>query len=573
MKRIIVPAALLLLLAGCVFVVHGSRAYDVRDRDFASAALEADPALETITSADFLAHVRTLASDEFEGRAPGTPGEERTVAYLTRQFQEMGLAPGNPDGTYLQEVPLVGLKGTPSGSIAAGGKTITFEFPRDAVALTRRFVAAADVEDSEVVFVGYGIVAPEYGWDDYKGLDVRGKTIVMLVNDPPVPDPKDPAQLDASVFKGRAMTYFGRWTYKYEIAAEKGAAAAFIVHQSGPAGYPWSVVEKSWSQEVFDIDTPDENRGRAAVEGWITLEKAKELCAAAGKDFDALEAAARSRDFVPVPLDARARFHVDCEVRRVGSRNVVAKLVGSDPVLRGEWIVYTAHWDHLGRSADAEGDGIFNGAVDNATGTAGLLEIAEAFREGPPPQRSVLFLAVTAEEKGLLGSKWYAEHPLFPLEKTLANINMDSLNTWGRTSDVISIGYGQSTLDEILVALAADEGRTVKPDPQPEKGTYYRSDHFEFAKVGVPALYADTGIEVLGKPPGWGMERSEQFTAHDYHQASDEIRDDWDLSGAVQDLRLLARVGRAIADGDHWPEWKSGSEFKARREAQLRRSP
>jgi len=476
----------------------------------------------------------------------------------------------------VQAVPLVGLTAKPSGSIAVQGaesKTIAFSFPADAVALSRRHEPTVDVKDSEVVFVGYGIVAPEYGWDDYKGVDVRGKTIVMLVNDPPVPDSKDPKKLDDSVFKGRAMTYYGRWTYKYEIAAEKGAAAALIVHQDGPAGYPWSVVDKSWSREVFDIETPDGNKGRAAVEGWITLDKALELFGASGKDFRALEASAASKDFAPVPLPAKATFHVESQVRKVDSKNVVAKVEGSDPALREELVIYSAHWDHLGKSEGMPGDNIFNGAVDNASGTAGLLEIAKAFVHGPRPKRSVLFLSVTSEEKGLLGSRWYATHPLYPLGKTLADVNMDSLNTWGRTSDIISVGYGQSTLDELLVDVAGKANRTVKPDPQPEKGAYYRSDHFEFAKVGVPALYADGGVDVIGQPPGWGLAKGDAFTAKDYHQPSDEVKPDWDLSGAVADLELLVAVGWAIADGNTWPAWKEGSEFKARRDAMLRGSP
>ena len=557
----------LVLLPACIVVLEGSS-----PRPAASKAGPGRTGGTAIDPAAVLARIRTLASDEFEGRGPATPGEEKTVAYLTREFEELGLAPGNPDGTYVQAVPLVGMKATPTGAIDAGARKIGLEVPREAVLLTRRFEPSVDVADSDVVFVGYGIVAPEYGWDDYKGVDVHGKTIVMLVNDPPVPDPQDPTRLDDSVFKGRGMTYFGRWTYKYEIAKEKGAAAALIVHQDKPAGYPWSVVEKSWTVEVFDIDTPDGNKDRAAVEGWITLEKAEELFAACGKDFRALEAAASARDFAPVALGAKARFHVENAVRHVPSRNVVARVEGSDPALASECVVYSAHWDHLGVRDAGEGDRICNGAVDNASGTAGLLEIARAFKAGPPPKRSVLFLAVTAEEKGLLGSKWYAEHPLVPLEKTLANVNMDSLNTWGRTSDVVSIGYGQSTLDEVLVELAAEQGRTVKPDPEPEKGLYYRSDHFEFAKVGVPALYADSGLEMIGKPPGWGLERVAEYTAQRYHQPADEIQEGWDLSGAAQDLELLVRLGRAIADGERRPEWKDGSEFKARREAMLRGS-
>jgi Zn-dependent M28 family amino/carboxypeptidase len=558
-----VSIALLPLLSACVVVVHDEKPGSAGGKP---ASTIADP----ISASSLLDRIRVLSSDEFEGRGPGTPGEEKTIAYLAKEFQALGLEPGNSDGTYLQKVPLVGLKATPAGSFAVGEKAIALEFPKDAVAVTHRFVPQADVQDSDVVFVGYGVVAPEYHWDDYKGVDVRGKTIVMLVGDPPVPDPKDPSKLDDAVFKGRAMTYYGRWTYKYEIAAEKGAAAAVIVHQDGPAGYPWSVVQSSWSREVFDIDTPDQNQGRAAVEAWITLDKAKELCSACGKDFAALEASSRTREFAPVALSARARFHLETAIRRVESHNVVAKVPGSDPALRDECVVYTAHWDHLGKDESLSGDKIFNGAVDNASGTAGLLEIAKAMRRGPSTKRSVLFLSVTAEEKGLLGSRWYAAHPILPLEKTLADINMDSLNPWGRTSDVIEVGFGQSTLDDVLIAAAAEQGRSVSAEPQPEKGAYFRSDHFEFAKVGVPALYADSGVEFLGKPPGWGIAKGDEFTSRDYHKPSDEVKPDWDLSGAVEDLELLVRVGRKVADGDRRPEWKEGSEFRARREAMLR---
>ncbi len=565
--------ALLLLFPACVVVLHDTSANRPPSRAIADA-MQPDA---SIAAPRLLERISILASDEYEGRAPGTVGEEKTVGYLVNEFKNIGLSPGNPDGTFVQAVPLVGLTATPSGSIAVQGtgqgatpETIAFEFPNDAVALSRRVQPSIDVKDSDVVFVGYGVVAPEYGWDDYKGVDVRGKTIVMLVNDPPVPDPKDPTKLDDSVFKGRATTYYGRWTYKYEIAAEKGAAAALIVHQTGPAGYGWNVVQQSWNCEVFDIETPDGNQGRAAVEAWITLDKAKELFAACGKDFGALEAAAATRAFAPVSLGARANFHVATQVRKVASKNVVARLEGSDPSLRNELVIYTAHWDHLGVLPNAKGDAIRNGAVDNASGTAGLLEIARAFANGPRPKRSLLFLSVTAEEKGLLGSRWYATHPLYPLERTLADMNMDSLNTWGRTSDIVSVGYGQSTLDELLVEQAGAVGRTVKPDPLPEKGAYYRSDHFEFAKVGVPALYADGGVDVIGKPPGWGLAKGEEFTKHDYHQPSDEVKPDWDLSGAVQDLELLVGVGRAIADGETWPAWKDGSEFKARRDAMVR---
>ena len=389
-----------------------------------------------------------------------------------------------------------------------------------------------------------------------------------MINDPPVPDPNDPTKLDESMFKGRAMTYYGRWTYKYEIAAEKGAAAAVIVHQEGPAGYPYEVVSGSWGRENFDLDHEDKNMSRAAVESWIRLEKAHELFSACGKDFDALARSAASKDFKPVALGAQASFHIDNTLRHVDSQNVVAMLTGSDPKLRDEFVVYSAHWDHLGRNDALKDDPIFNGAVDNASGVAGLIEIAQAFAR-ERPSRSILFLAVTAEEKGLLGSKWYVEHPLHPLARTLADINMDGLNFWGKTRDIIDVGLGQSTLDDLLARCAADSQRVVAPDAEPEKGYFYRSDHFEFAKRGVPALDADAGVELIGKPAGEGLRKRNEYTAHDYHKPSDEVKPDWDLRGAVDDLKLLYEVGWSVAQASEWPRWKDGSEFKERREKML----
>jgi Zn-dependent M28 family amino/carboxypeptidase len=427
------------------------------------------------------------------------------------------------------------------------------------------------VENSDVVFVGYGVVAPEYGWDDYKDVDVRGKTIVMLINDPAVPDPADPAKLDEAIFKGKAMTYYGRWTYKYEIASEKGAAAAILVHETGPAGYPFQVVVGSWGRENFDVPAADKNAGRPAIEAWITLDTAKALLQAAGQDFDALKKAAVSRDFQPVPLDARARFSARNTLRRVKSRNIAAKLEGSDPKVKDELVVYTAHWDHLGKDDALKGDKVYNGAADNASGVAMMLEIAEGFIQIPGrPRRSILFLAVTAEEKGLLGAKWYAEHPLYPLTKTLADINMDVINLWGRTRDVTSVGQGLSTLDDVLAAAAKGQGRVVRGDPEPEKGTYYRSDHFEFAKLGVPALNAKGGVDFLGKPAGYGLKKRDEYTQLDYHKVTDEVKPDWDLSGAVDDARLLLEVGYRVAQGDEFPTWKDGAEFKARRDAMMK---
>jgi Zn-dependent M28 family amino/carboxypeptidase len=545
---------------------------DTTKNDVAPAAsAEIKPALEGITSDDLLRHIKVLASDEYEGRAPGTKGEELTVNFLTEQFKRFGLKPGNPDGTYSQKVPLVGFTPQTTASFTVASKLMALA-AEDYLARSQRFVPEVRVQNSDLVFVGYGVVAPEYGWDDFKGLDVKGKTIVMLVNDPAIPDPNDPSKLDEKIFKGRAMTYYGRWTYKYEIASEKGAAAAIIVHETGPAGYPFAALA-SWRQENFGIKTPDNNMGRVAVESWITDGKAKQLFAAAGQDFEALKRAALSRDFKPVPLNARANFTIKTALREVSSTNVIAKLEGSDAKLKEEYVIYTAHWDHMGRDPKLQGDQIFNGALDNASGTAGLLELAEAFSKlSPAPRRSILFLAVTAEEKGLLGAKYYAENPLYPLERTLANINMDGLNQWGRTKDVVVIGYGNSTLDDLLVETASAQGRTVKPDPEPEKGFFYRSDHFEFAKQGVPALYTDEGTDFIGKREGYGMQKRKEYTERDYHKVSDEVKPDWDLSGAAEDLKLLFQVGHRVAQGDKWPEWKSGTEFKARREEALKRA-
>jgi Zn-dependent M28 family amino/carboxypeptidase len=535
-----------------------------------AAALQ--PALQSITARELLRHIQVLSSDTYEGRAPGSAGERYTVEYLIEQFKDMHMKPGNPDGTYVQQVPLVGFRTKATGSIEVGGQTIDLKFPDDWVAVSRRFTPEEKVNDSEVVFVGYGVVAPEYGWDDYKGVDVRGKTIVMLVNDPAVPDPANPEQLDPNAFKGTAMTYYGRWTYKYEIASEKGAAAALIVHETEPAGYPYQVVVGSWGRENFDIPSADRNAHRPAVEAWITLDKAKQLFKAAGKDFDELKHAAVRKDFRPVPLGARARFEVRNTTREIQSQNVLARLEGSDPKLKDEYVVYTAHWDHLGRDETLAGDQIYNGAADNASGVASLLEIAQGFsRLNPPPRRSILFLSVTAEEKGLLGAKYYASHPLYPLERTLANINMDGINLWGRTTDIVAIGLGNSTLDDLLTAAAAARGRVVTPDSEPEKGFFYRSDHFEFAKQGVPALDPDSGMKFVGKPADYGKRKRDEYTQNDYHKPSDEVKPDWDLSGAVEDLQLLLEVGYRVAQGTSYPEWKPGTEFRAKREAMLKR--
>ena len=560
------------LAAACVFVLGGCDTTG----DGAGTATRDDevisPALESITADDLTAHIDVLAADSLEGRAPGSAGEEKTVAYLEAQFRALGLEPGNPDGTFVQDVPLVGITTDAQATMLVDGEPISLAFPESFVGVTRRVVPEIHIADSDVVFVGYGVVAPEYGWDDFKDVDVAGKTIVMLVNDPAIPDPSNAEQLDTTMFRGDAMTYYGRWTYKYDIASEKDAAAAIIVHETGPAGYPWEVVTGSWGLENFDIASPDGNAGRVAVEAWITDSRARELFSAAGLDFDSLKAAALQSDFRPVTLpNTLASFDVSTQTREVASRNVIAKIEGADPEHADEFIVYTAHWDHLGRDTTLEGDQIYNGALDNATGTAGLIELAEAFTALPTaPRRSILFLAVTAEEKGLLGAKYYAENPLYPLERTLANINIDGLNQWGRTSDIVVVGYGNSTLEDVLAEAAITQMREIRPDPEPEKGFFYRSDHFEFAKQGVPALYTDQGTAYLDRPAGYGQQKRDEYTANDYHKPSDEVKPDWDLSGAIEDVQLLFRVGFSVAGADAYPEWREGTEFRARREAMLR---
>jgi Zn-dependent M28 family amino/carboxypeptidase len=530
------------------------------------------PALDVITPDSLLAHIKILASDEFEGRAPGAKGEELSVKYISEQFARIGLKPGNPDGTYIQEVPLAGITSEPVMSFTVGEKKTDLKFPDDYVASSARLQSDIKINNADVVFVGYGVVAPEYGWDDYKDVDVRGKTILMLINDPAIPDPKDPKKFDDKMFKGKAMTYYGRWTYKYEIAAQKGAAAAVIIHETEPAAYPYSVVKTSWAKENFELDQPNKNMDAVQVRSWITLDVAKKLLADSGQDFDALKKAAIKRDFRPIALKAKANISIKQTVRSFKSHNVLGKLEGSDPKLKDEWVVYTAHWDHLGRHLDLPGDQIFNGAIDNASGVASVIQLGAAFvKLNPPPKRSVLFMATTAEEAGLLGAKFYAEHPLYPLEKTLADINIDTVNPWGKTRDIEDLSNNNSTLDDMLAAAAKRNGRVLKPNSQPEKGGFYRADHFEFSKLGVPALYIGGGKEVIGKPAEFGQQKKDDYTAHHYHQVSDEVNPEWDLSGAAQDMQLLFEVGYQVANGNKFPEWKSGTEFKAKRDQMLKK--
>jgi Zn-dependent M28 family amino/carboxypeptidase len=522
-----------------------------------------------------LDHTKVLSSDEYEGRFPGTKGEDLSIAYIKDQFKKVGVKPGNTDGTYLQNVPLVGITPDPKVTLtlAKAGKSAQLKFKDDFVAWTKRVANTAGLDRSELVFAGYGVQAPEFNWDDFKGANLKGKTIVVLVGDPPVPDPADPTKLDPQTFGGRAMTYYGRWTYKYEMGAKLGAAGVLIVHETDPAGYPFSVVQGK-TGEQFDLIAPDKNMSRAAVEGWIPVEQARKIFAIAGKDYDSLKKQALARDFKPVPLGVTATMTLHNTIRTIDSHNVVGRIQGSDPRLKDEYVIYTAHWDHFGIGAPVNGDRIYHGAQDNATGIGGLIEVGRAFAAMPTtPKRSILLLAVTAEEQGLIGSGYYATNPIYPLAKTVAVINMDALNVHGRTKDLTVTGLGNSDLDDYAIAVAKDQGRVVRADPAPEKGGYYRSDHFPFAKQGVPALASGGGIEYTGKDPDYGRKLRDAYTANDYHKPSDIVRPDWDMSGAAEDLQFYWMVGYRVAQADKFPEWKVGTEFRALREAQLKAQP
>ena len=523
-------------------------------------------AKRSITSGDLAADIAVLASDEFEGRGPASKGEELTLQFLKEEFEKLGLGPGNGD-SYFQEVPLVEMTHDPGAGLLvwADATTTRLIYRQEYVAWTKRVVSMTSLDRSQLVFAGYGIVAPEYDWNDYEGLDVKGKTVVLLVNDPGY------ATGDSTLFNGRAMTYYGRWTYKLEEAARQGAEGAFIIHETDPAGYPWEVVHNSWTGPQFDLVAEDNNLSRCAVEGWFTEEVARNLFQQAGKDFDALKELAATRDFQPVPLNLRLSLTLTNTIHRTTSHNVLALLPGRNRP--DEVVIYTAHWDHLGKDPSLRGDQIYNGALDNATGVAGLLELAEAFsRLGRRPARSVLFLAVTAEEQGLLGSRYYATHPVFPLEKTVAVINMDGLNIFGPMKDVTVIGYGNSELDDYVDAAARRQRRKVRPDPEAEKGYYYRSDHFSFAREGVPALYLDSGIDHVEHGEAWTREQIDRYTAERYHKVTDEFDPTWDLSGAVDDLRLFFTIGQRLSRERAFPNWREGMEFKALRDSMMQKS-
>ncbi|WP_432770298.1 MAG: M28 family peptidase [Sphingopyxis sp.] len=504
---------------------------------------------------------KELSSDAYEGRAPGTPGEEKTVAYIIKKYTEAGLQPGN-NGSWTQDVPLVEITASNATPLTfTGGKTpVTAQYASDYVAFSYRVTPKTEIKDSDVVFVGYGINAPEKGWNDYAGLDVKGKTVVVLVNDPDWQTAEAKGE-----FNGRAMTYYGRWSYKYEEAARQGAAAVLIVHDTEPAAYGWNVVESSNTGTQYLADSKTGGADQTLANGWIQLPKAKELFASAGQDFDKLREAAKQKGFKPVALTGvKANFGFDNQISKKMSRNVIGVLPGAKRP--EEYVLYTGHWDHLGRCTPVAGDDICNGAVDNASGIAGLVTLAQAFKQAGAPDRSIVFLAVTAEESGLLGSKYYAENPVYPLAQTVGGVNMDALNSVGPAKDIVVVGSGKSELDAYVAKLAQMEGRTVKEEPTPEKGFYYRSDHFSFAKLGVPMFNFGSGDELVDGGIEAGKAASEDYEKNRYHAPADEYEAITNWDGMMSDLRLYYAAGRMLAMTEAWPNWNEGDEFRAARD-------
>ncbi|TXS95772.1 M28 family peptidase [Parahaliea maris] len=524
-----------------------------------SGQASAAPAL----SLDTMKNVtRELSSDAFEGRAPGSAGEEKTMALLQKEFSAAGLQPGNGD-SWFQDVPLVQItaENVSNLTVSGGKENLSFAYGPDMVVGTYRVTPNIDVANSEVVFVGYGINAPEKGWNDYAGIDVKGKTVIILVNDPDY----ETEGLEGP-FNGRAMTYYGRWTYKYEEAARQGAAAALIVHDTMPAAYGWNVVESSWSGPQHVADADNGHMDATKVNGWLQLEAARKILASAGQDLDTLTASAKRPGFKAVDLGLKASLSFDNDIEKQSSKNVVGILPGSKRP--DEYVLYTAHWDHLGRcGADETGDDICNGAIDNATGTAALVALAQAHAAAGPAERTLVFLAVTAEESGLLGSESYAANPIFPLAQTVGGVNMDAFSMAGPAKDVIVIGKGKSELDAYLERALKEEGRVATTEPTPEKGYYYRSDHFSFAKRGVPMIYFEGGEDLVEGGHAAGRATAEDYTVHRYHGPKDEFNEDWDWRGTMADLKLYYRIGRELAGTSAWPNWVDGDEFRAIRDA------
>ena len=554
----LVPAAAGLLLAACQSKPSTSEtattaATEAEPTDTASVAAPNDG----ITPALLAQHIQVLASDAYQGRRPFTAGEEKATTYLAAEFKKLGLQPG-ANGSYFQAVPLVEIAGKPDSiaTVTGNGKTLQLKYRADFMFLTEQEKPVIDIQNSPLVFAGYGVTAPEYQWDDYAGLDVKGKTVVVLINDP------GNAGNDTTLFKGKAMTYYGRWGYKYEEAARHGATGLLIIHDTQPASYPWTVVQSSNGGAKLHPQTPDHGARKVALEGWMTLDAAKRLFTAAGQNYEEAYAAANQRGFKGKALGLNLSTTIHNKITRKTSKNVVAVLPGT--TRSKEYILYSAHWDHLGIGKAVAGDSIYNGALDNASGCAGLLAIATGFVRAPEkPQRSIVFLAVTGEEQGLLGSDYYAQHPLFPVASTVADINMDELLAFGPMRDLTITGYGQSELDEYARAAAKEQNRYVIPYQHPETGSFYRSDHFSFAKVGVPALYAKGEFESRLHGKAFAEKQRKDFEANNYHQPSDQYDPAWDLRGAAQDARLLFRIGQKLASETTFPKWKAGSEFKA----------
>jgi Zn-dependent M28 family amino/carboxypeptidase len=545
-------AAAALALAGCE-AMSGSAGIDGMDIPAVEPGQLSEATMKDVT--------RTLSSDEFEGRMPGSAGEEKTIALLSERFKAAGLKPGNGD-SWVQEVPLIEITGKDYAPLAITGKgtNLSFDFRKDWVGVTYREEAATTLKDSELVFVGYGINAPERGWNDYAGLDVKGKTVVILVNDPDW-------QADSleGPFNGRAMTYYGRWTYKYEEAARQGAAGALIVHQTDPASYGWNVVESSWTGPQAYAQRGPNAPPLTQMNGWLTEDAARKVLTAAGQDLDALTKAAQVKGFKPVPLGLTLSTSFASEFRSFISHNIIGILPGSEAP--DEYVMHTAHWDHLGRCTPApDGDDICNGAIDNATGTAALVALAEAHAKAGPARRTLVFMAVTAEESGLLGAKYYAENPIFPLAQTVGGINMDAFQVAGPAKDVTVVGPGKSQLDAFLDAALRADGRVATPNPKPEAGYYYRSDHFAFAKLGVPMLYIDGGEDLIDGGKEAGAAVAKDYTENRYHGPKDEFNEAWDWSGVMADLQLYYRIGRSLAMSTSWPNWNEGDEFKGVRD-------
>jgi len=519
------------------------------------------PEKPSISAADIGRRIETLADDRFEGRAPGTTGGQMAAQYIADEMKAAGIAPFGKDGTYFQPITLTETTIVDGSFMKIGD--VEYEFQENSVYWTKRYQDSVSVKDSELVFVGYGIVAPEYDWNDYAGMDVTGKTVVMFVNDPGF------ATKDDALFNGNAMTYYGRWTYKYEEAARQGAAAAIIVHETAPASYGWNVVSDSWAGGQIDLVRPDKGASRAAVESWLTIEASRDLFSAAGMDFDAMKTAASTQGFTPVAMGGlKLDAHINNKISTVESRNVIGVVKGTK--YPDEYVMYMGHWDHLGKKPVAEGeDGIYNGAVDNATGTAAIIEIGEAFAAAPA-ERSVIIVAVTAEESGLLGSAYYGEDPIVPLNKTVAGINIDAMLPLGRTKDMMVIGYGASELDGLLEAVIKPRGMYIIPDPKPEAGYYYRSDHISLAKKGVPFLYADAGIDHEVKGKEYGTEFGEDYTVNRYHAPGDEYDNSWDLTGIEQATEIFYELGLGMANSRDWPNWNETAEFRSLRDEMMK---